>query len=247
MTGWLVADRAKPGAAGRLYVFPHAGGTASSFRSWPGMAGDRLEVVRVQYPGREGRFREAAYRRVDSLAAPIADEVAAADVRPYALLGHSMGALVALEVAHRLVAIGDPPDRLVVSAALPPHRLGPRRRYSELPAGELLGLLCAIDGSGAHLLADPDVADALLPTVRADLAAVETYRYRRRPPLPCPITALYGTDDLPIHEDQLAAWADLTAGGFDSHDFPGGHFFLWAAAGDVIANIQHALCGTGQR
>lgn len=236
---------ARPGAATRLHLFPYAGGSASAFRGWVPDLGDDVEVVRVQYPGRENRYSEPAHHRIDSLADEIASAFDSSDPRPTVFFGHSMGALVAFEVAHRLP---DPlPRLLVVSAALPPHRRGSQVAFSRLSTRDLIGVLRAEGNDGTELLADPDLAEALLPTVRADLAAVESYEYPERGPLSCPILAMRGELDSTIGATSMSGWRELTSAGFELHRFAGGHFFPWEDLGSVVDLLSDAVVAGGER
>lgn len=230
-----------PGVAAstRLFLFPYAGGSASAYRAWLPVMGNDVEVVRVQYPGRESRYAEPAHQRIDSLADAIASEFDATDHRPSVFFGHSMGALVAFEVAHRLP---DPvPSVLVVSAALPPHWRGRQMHYSRMSTADLIQVLRDLGNDGADALADPDIADALLPTVKADLAAVETYRCAERLPLSCPIVAGCGETDSTISAHAMKKWHELTRASFALHRFAGGHFFPWENPNPVLALLRSQL------
>src|SRR6185437_11668624 len=99
---WLPTVRPWSRAAVRLVCFPYAGGGASMYRDWAGAMGDSIEVWPIQLPGREARFCEPAFTRLAPLVEGLADAVGPHLDRPFALFGHSLGALVAFELARLL-------------------------------------------------------------------------------------------------------------------------------------------------
>ncbi|KUL53968.1 oleoyl-ACP hydrolase [Streptomyces sp. NRRL F-4489] len=237
---------AHPGsAAARIVCFPHAGGGAGAFRPLATAVAARTaggrpyEVLAVQYPGRNDRIREPRVEDLHDLAAGAAGAVAALTDRPLVLLGHSMGALVAYEVARLLERSGTGAAHLVVSSAWAPSRVPGGTVHLRDDDG-LIAELRRTSGTDARLLANPDVLAMALPVVRSDYAAVETYRHRPGPPPAAPVTAFTGDRDPLVPVADAAAWREHTAGGFRLRVVPGGdHFYLtehWAElAGALVA------------
>ncbi|MCK7624546.1 alpha/beta fold hydrolase [Streptomyces sp. RS10V-4] len=237
---------AHPGAAAaRIVCFPHAGGGAGAYRPLATAVAARTagpspyEVLAVQYPGRNDRIRESRVEDLRELAAGAFGAVAALTDRPLVLLGHSMGALVAYEVARLLERAGTGPVHLVVSSAWAPSRVPGGTVHLRDDAG-VIAELRRTSGTDARLLANPDILALALPVVRSDYAAVETYRHRPGPPLAAPVTAVTGDRDPLVPVGDVAAWRDHTGGGFRLRVVPGGdHFYLtahWAElAGHLVA------------
>jgi surfactin synthase thioesterase subunit len=254
MTGdWLpfrIQARAQPSVL-PLYCLPHAGGGASAYRSWlgklPGVA-----VQPVQPPGREARFRERPFKRMGPLVSELADAVLAdlghndvpgAGRPPYAVYGHSLGALVAFELLREIRGRGEPlPVHLFVSGCVAPqcpYDDGPPVRDMALP--ELVATLRRLGGTPEWLLADPAVLEMITPAIRADFSVKETYQFRPRPLLDVPITALTTTDDPRAPGELMARWRDLTTAEFELHLMIGGHFAVFEQATLTRKYICEAL------
>lgn len=216
----------KPGAI-LLFCFPHAGAGASAFRRWPDRVGAGIAPIPVQLPGRESRFREAPLE--DGATAAAAFVAAAGPLlrRPFALFGHSMGALLAFEVASRLAACdGMRPHRLFVSAARPPHLPDPEPGVADLPDDRLIASLKRWGGVSDEMVAHPDLLPLLLPTLRADLRLCALLCSGRPAALDIPITAIGGAADPKIRPDEIAAWGELTSAPQETRILDAGHFYL---------------------
>jgi medium-chain acyl-[acyl-carrier-protein] hydrolase len=211
----------------RLFCFPHAGAGGLAYREWGRLLPAAIQVVPVLPPGRETRLREASYTSIDPYVEDLAAALAAELRAPYALFGHSLGALVAFELARRLRADGLPaPVHLFVSGRIAPQLTEHRRILHELPAGDLARELAALGG----IPGDIDLGDHrfgyLLAALRADLTVNERYSFRAEPPLGTAVTALGGTADPRVRESELAGWRTQTSGPFALRTFQGGHFYL---------------------
>ncbi|MCK9896187.1 thioesterase II family protein [Frankia sp. AgB32] len=235
-------------ARARLVCFPHAGGSASFYQPVAAVLGPLADVWAVQYPGRQDRRTEPGLTSIDALAdAVVARLRRPASGPPVAFLGHSMGAVVAHEVARRLVRLGEPgPAVLFVSGRRAPSI----RREEPVHEGtdeDLLRALAALSGTDRRILDDEELQRMILPAVRSDYLAIGRHRHLPGPPVPCPVVALTGDRDPHATVEDMRAWADHTTGGFELHVFPGGHFYLVDRAREVlsvIANrISHLLPG----
>ncbi len=224
---WLPFKSPVQAARLRLFCLPHAGGGAREFYSWGTALPPLVDLCPVLLPGRETRFTE--YRFTDI--APLTDAIVAAwtpwlDI-PYAIFGHSMGALLAFECARRLRNAGHPaPQWLFLSGRRAPDGHPDPHPLHALPDTRFLEQLHRIyQGIPQELLENPEIMAVFLPTLRADISVVESFRFEEQEPLDCPITVFAGQDDASVSWQQLFAWRRQTRRAFAAHIFPGGHFY----------------------
>lgn len=240
--GWIVAPPRSYPPAVRLFCLPYAGGAASIYEPWRGALGGDIEVCPVELPGRQTRLRERAVSRldvlIDALASAITDEL---DV-PYALFGHSMGSLLAFELARELRRRGAGEPCVLFVAGGP----APRLPYERTPVydasdAKVIARLQDLGGLPDEIREEPELLRHFLPTIRADFAVFETYEYRHGRALDCPVVAFTGSDDHEVSLMRIAPWAQECTGRFDYHVLPGGHFFLRTAQTALLDLIRSAL------
>ncbi len=241
---WLRRFSPSDDATSSLVCLPHAGGSASFFFPLARALAPAVDVLAVQYPGRQDRRHEPNIDNLPELADRVADAVRLMDDRPFALLGHSMGALLAYEVALRLASAGPPaPSHLFASGRRAPSR---RRadRFHLSSDEDVLAHLRRLGGPGAAALDDPELRAMALPIIRNDYRAVETYRHDPAAVLDCPITVLTGDRDALVTLDDAHAWAAHTTGPTDLEVLPGGHFYLADRNEQVAALVHRRLTAT---
>lgn len=197
----------------------------------------------MQLPGRENRLREEPFRAMTPLVTALADQVEPFLDRPYCIFGHSMGALIAFELARELRRRDlAEPAQLFVSGATAPHVPRDEPPLHLLPDDEFVRRLTErYQGIPKEVLEHRELLDLVLPTLRADLAAIETYAYREEPRLRCGVSAFAGDRDRHVTPDELTAWSEVTSGAFDSTMFAGDHFYLHDRRADLLDAILPAL------
>lgn len=231
---WLRPLARRPGSSQRLVCFPHGGASASFYREWPEET-PLVDVYGVQYPGRGDRFNEPLVDDVRESAWQIAGAVAPLTDRPVTLFGHSVGAILAYETARFLEGEGYGVDCLFVSGARAPHdpQLG-QEACAALDDDALASVVGRLGGADAEFLANRELRDVVLPVVRNDYRAVETYEHRSGQPLRCRLVSVVG-ERAPLTTPQDAMlWGDLTQNNFALHTFSGGHFYLAQCRTDLI-------------
>lgn len=224
----------------RLYCFPYGGAGASMYRAWGRSLPDWVEVVPVHLPGREHRIREAPHSFIEPAVAEVLADFAPDG--PFALFGHSMGTLVAFELARALRRRGGPePGLLIVSGLGAPQVKRDRPRITDLPEGPFLEQLRMHFDVTEDLLSDPLILEMVLPVLRADLAVVENYQYTPEPPFEFPIVAFGGGIDPEARPDHIHAWKDQSVRPVPVTIFPGGHFYINAHRERLLAAVRAAL------
>jgi medium-chain acyl-[acyl-carrier-protein] hydrolase len=228
----------------RLFCFPHAGGGASQFLPWRAALPSFVDLCPVQLPGRETRIGDFPYTNMSPLIAEIRDGLQSYLDLPYVLFGHSVGALVAFEVARQLERDnGISPASLIVAACRAPHlsdslpRISNRQQDSQF-LKEVQDRYQAIP---SEIINSPDALAFLMPLLRADFTLFESYDYLDAAPLTCPLECFAGRDDDTVSVHELDAWRRQTTRGFDLQWFPGDHFFIHSQRGPVLDSIAKSI------
>lgn len=245
---WLKRSAGSPTPWARLFCFPHAGGGASSFNGWRRWFPAGIELAAIQLPGREDRQAEAPVTNLGALTAALLSQVAPLTGLPFLFYGHSLGAIVAFDLARAMRRHGLPmPCALFASGrrapqlplSHPAHGLGGDDEFADY-----LRLMGAMPQA---ILDRPHWRDRLFPTIRADLNMSDLYDYRDESPLDCPIHFFAGCDDPLVSATEWQAWAAQTAAGFRLRELPGGHFFASAEqsviAGEALSRLAAAGAG----
>jgi medium-chain acyl-[acyl-carrier-protein] hydrolase len=210
----------------RLICLPHAGGGAVAFHAFAALLPDSIEMMAVQLPGRETRIAEPPLRRMGPLVEALADGIEHALTKPYAFFGHSMGALVAFELARTLRRRGQRmPATIIVSGRRAPNLPQADPPLHHLPDDAFVeALVRRSDAIPKVVLDEPALMAMFVPVLKADFAVFETHVHRDEPRLHCGL-ALYGGRADP-QTAQMAGWADLFSGPCRTRLFDGGHFYL---------------------
>lgn len=248
---WAVRWRQVLNPRMRLFCVPHSGAGAAVYRPWAPLLPDDVELISVRLPGRETRFREPAFSRLDDLVPDLADSLAPLFDLPYGWFGHSMGALVAFETCREIRRRGLPePVRLAVSSRPAPHLAAHSVSALGLPGqtsvgnatdAEFAALIAALNGNSGDGQAGVSALAPFIPTLRADLSVVETYQYRDEPPLDTPISVCGGEQDPVASLDELHAWNVHSRVGCTVRTFPGGHFYLYQVKERFVAALVRDL------
>ncbi|MBE9069954.1 thioesterase [Leptolyngbya cf. ectocarpi LEGE 11479] len=239
LTPWLKVLSTSQQLPIRLFCFPYAGGSSHIFRCWPETISSKLEVCAVELPGRGHRFSELLMTELTAVVSAVTNAINPYLDRPYFLFGHSLGALLAYEVARSLQQKGQiEPAHLVISGRNAPHFPVSVPPIHKLPETEFIAAIRHYNGTPEAVLENPELLDLFLPVLRADFTMLETYQYRSKPQLSCPIKVYSGTTDTHTKPAGLAAWRQQTSGPFTQKLFPGDHFFLQPQQASLLSDLS---------
>ena len=242
MAWWYARNAMRKDALVRLFCFPYAGGSSAIFRDWRALLAPGIEVVAIELPGHGIRRDEKPFTELD----PLIDALVAALLpdlnRPFAIFGHSLGALIGYELTRRLYTrVGLQPRRLIVSGHEAPASMTSSRQMHQLPDEEFTAELHRLNGTPREILSDAHLMQLALPVLRADFRLDETYLHRPYPRLICPISAYGGISDEDVSAESITAWQRTTKGAFTSRMFEGDHFFIHTATAPLVRQIQEDL------
>ncbi|MBC3840150.1 thioesterase [Streptacidiphilus sp. 4-A2] len=248
---WLPGGRPGDARTLPLFLLPPAGGAAALYRDdrWQddrrrdtGSVGVGVTGYPVELPGRGARLAEPLVTELEELVRRLDDACRPRHGEPWAVLGHSMGALLATAWAAHACRLGHGPRALYLSAAAPPWH---SRAPLELTAGDDAQLWRALSGLGGvspAQLASPAAARYLTRIMRADLTAVVPLCLRAPEPLGCPVVVLSGAEDPACPPELLDGWRELAGGAHAATRLPGAHFYR-CGLGDLAPVVRADLAG----
>jgi medium-chain acyl-[acyl-carrier-protein] hydrolase len=238
----VIYPKPNPQSRMRLFCFPYAGGTAAVFRNWPRYLPSEIEVCAVQYPGRGSRLAEPLRDDVVDVMNAVYSDLQPFLKKPFAFFGHSMGAMVSYEFARRLQREGQSePLQLFVSGCVAPHERMFKEPTYHLPEPEFIAELRRLQGTPAEVLDNAELMQLMMPMIRADFKASQTYTYVLGPPLECLLRAFGGLKDEMVPREKVEAWSEHTRGLFRAQMLPGDHFFLNTSQSLVTRIIAQEL------
>lgn len=237
---WAPVIRTAHDATLRLLCFPYAGASPVIFRPWVSAIPENVELRVLHLPGRGSRLREVHLTRMAETIDLLEAALAPLFDRPFAFFGHSLGALIAFELARRLQAKGQSPTHLFVSGKNAPDA-DQNPPFHQLPDAAFLAELRHLNGMPEAVLNCQELLDIMLPVVRSDFTLLETYRHEPGPPLACPMTVFAGTRDPRTNPAGVVAWRAHTTSTIQTVMVPGDHFFIDSARNRVLDVVAQTL------
>jgi surfactin synthase thioesterase subunit len=225
------------GRTPKLYIFPHAGGSAQYYVPFANAFTSDVKRIAVQYPGQRGNHDLASFTSIPDLANRVCQMLSPLDRSDgdVAFFGHSMGGLLAFDVARRFEAAGSPIAALFVSACAAPGRIG----YEYIPESDrgLLKAVSEMTGAKPEFLENEEFAAKILPTLRG-LRAIANYECPPDETVSCPIYAFLGDDDEVATYAKVAPWSERTTSDFTARVFTGHHFYLNDHLTELVSDIE---------
>jgi medium-chain acyl-[acyl-carrier-protein] hydrolase len=238
LSKWVTCPHPTPDAALRLFCLPFAGGGASIYRLWASLLPPSIEVCPIQLPGRENRYHEAAFTDLVALSHAVSRELTPYFDKPFAIFGHSLGALIAFEVARALRRAQAPAPLAMCLAAHRAPQLPPSRApIYQLADAAFIDEIRRMQGTPAAVLENRELMAFLLSTLRSDFQACDTYVCAPEPPLASPLLVFGGTEDQEVGEEALGRWREQTVAAFSLLMLPGTHFFVQSQRERLLAAI----------
>lgn len=239
---WITCTRPRTGARLRLFCLPCAGSGASVYRVWSAGLPSWVEVCPIQLPGREDRYNEPAFTSLTGLSRAVAREILPFLDTPFVIFGHSMGALLAFELTRALRRSGAPAPLALYLAAYPAPQVPLLRApIHHLPDGEFIAEIRRMQGTPEAVLQHADLMAFMLPTLRADFEACDTYTCTDEPPLDLPLVLYGGADDRDVPATALDEWRHVSTGTFTRRLLPGTHFFVQSHRDLLLADLAGRL------
>jgi len=226
----------------RLFCFAYAGASAAIFREWINPLAPSLEVMAVELPGHGSRRDEEPFCAMGPLIDNLVPALLPELNKPFAIFGHSLGALIGYELARQLYTrAGLQPRRLFVAGHSAPSCKRSSKLVHNLPEEEFIAELRRLNGTPPDILANSELMSLMLPLLRADFCMNETYQHRSSPVLSCPVSAYGAIADTEVSSEDISAWRSITKGPFSSLLFEGDHFFIHAATPLLVRQIELEL------
>lgn len=228
----------------RLFCFPYAGGSSSTYMAWCNRFNDDVEVVLVQPPGRGTRFSEQAHENMTSYIGELMQYASYITDIPYVFFGHSLGSRVAFELSCNLKSSNMPlPVYFIASGSRAPHMTNERKSLYALSDEEFMEELKKLNGTPKEVLANRELMELLIPLLRADFNISDNYKANKIC-MPFPILTLHGEKDSDISTAQANAWGELSSVDHELIILPGDHFFINQNQVDVLKIVSLVMKNT---
>lgn len=231
-----------------LFALPYAGGHSLVYRNLKQLLEPAVQLVALEPPGRGKRMKEPLLTDINEIAQDLYGQIKAhANGREYVLLGHSMGSLIAYlisvlsdneapgQIKHLFCSAHGAPSVPKVSDN------DPNPRY-KATSEEFWAYIESLGALPPELKSHEELMSYFEPIVRADIQALECYRYQpKNKPLNIPITVFYGTTDVETPVRALSHWQLEST--FPVRYFPqnGGHFGFFEQIETVAKKIRETV------
>lgn len=239
---WFQHGRANKQVDLKMFCFPYAGGSTLIFRQWEDSLPPTVQLISVELPGRGSRLRDSCFLSLPVLVNELEEVILPLLDKPFVFFGHSMGALIAFELARVLRRRhGLEPQTLFVAGRSAPQIPNSKPISYNLPHDEFIQEIIRLDGTPKEVLEHAELMELMIPLLRADLQLVQTYEYVDGAPLGCPIVVYGGLEDGDVPREKLLPWKEQTHSDFALHMLPGGHFFIRSSSEQLLGMLAGEL------
>jgi surfactin synthase thioesterase subunit len=202
-----------------------------------------LTMIPLECPGRGNRLGEPFLKDMNLLVEDLYFKVKnKLDGNKYGLYGHSMGGLLSILLARKIIEQKHkPPSHIIISGTTGPSApsRGMKKKHL-LNKKEFIDEIKKLDGLPQEILQNQDMVDFIEPILRSDFQASENYVHKEMPPLPIPITVIMGSEEDVEIEDVLL-WQRESIFNVSFKELPGKHFFILEYHKEIIEIIAQQL------
>lgn len=229
-----------------LLCLPCAGASASMYLRWNRFLPNWINLLPLELPGRGTRLNEALVEDFDTLVQVILNDYKAHMQQPFALFGHSMGALLAYGISDVLVKESCTskqvtlPEIMLLSACPSPDKCDPSRFPDTHDRDALITNLREQGGTVEALFDCPELLDMTLNILAADYRLLQGFQFQKSLPLPVFMQILSGKSD-DISSEKLSSWQNHSNKTLTLHEFNGGHFYIQDQQKLVLEHIIQTL------
>lgn len=228
----------------KLFCFPYAGGSSVVFNKWKQYLDAEIELVPIELAGRGRRMHEALYPDVPAVVDDVYELVCEAlDGRPYALFGHSMGAMISYRLCQKLRENNLPePLHVFFSGRSAPHINRPdEKKYHLFEEEKFKEEVISLGGTPPEFFDHPELLEIFLPVLKNDFKLAETDIHTGEiRPFDNNISVFLGKEE-DLTTEQCDGWKKHTKKLCSIHYFEGGHFFLNDEAEQVVKLVNNTL------
>ncbi|EMY6536364.1 thioesterase [Salmonella enterica] len=226
----------------QLFCFPYAGASASIFKSWQSFLPSHIEVVGIQYPGHGSRISEKPYSSSNDIVNEMLNNIFNFQKKPFALFGHSMGAMIAFDLAKRIVtSLKQKPIHLFISGLAPPQLRKINNFNKTRTNNELINLMEQLGGTHSEILSNKELMGLILPALRSDFQIADNWFVEDVFDLSIPLTILGGDADNEVPEESLTYWSAYTTKKTTIKIYSGDHFFINTNKYQILNDISTQL------
>jgi medium-chain acyl-[acyl-carrier-protein] hydrolase len=226
----------------KMFCFPYAGGTALIFKKWRDFLPPTVQVIPVELPGRGVRLQDPPFVSLPVMIEELEGVIWPLLGKPFVFFGHSMGAIIAFELARSLRRrYGHEPQALFVAGRRAPQVPNDEPITYNLSHNEFIEELIQLNGTPREVIEHAELMELMIPLLRADFELVQTYEYLAETPLRCPIIVYGGLQDVETPRDKLLPWKELTSSRFALNMLPGDHFFIRSSQTQLLRLLAREL------